>query len=386
MTPSQNGSSGFLSFNSHPPRIWLTAPSNHSPERALLDWRDEGYEASYLPYDPNDPHYLQSLKNLHQSLKLGETYAIVCYGDAASVVLKAALKPMARCCAIVAFYPPVLPSPKAKFSSQTRMQIHVAGLSQVSPPSELCEFQLYRYETCAMGFANPSAKSYSAVEANLANSRALACMRKAFKLDVELEPIVDAAHAAKYHDEIPERASMAVVTTMSQNSPHVTIVPTLEGGVGRRSLEEFYREYFVPSLVEDFNMRLVSRTIGVDRVVDEMIVSFTHSDEIDWILPGVPPTNKKVEIPIVSIIAVRGGKLVSEHMYWDNASVLLQVGLLDRSAVPNAMKSRGLKQLPVVGVEAARALVNPRQDSYSGLLRDAGLLPGANGTAKQNGH
>ncbi|CAI6335044.1 unnamed protein product [Periconia digitata] len=385
-SPSQTGTTtGFLSFNSHPPRIYLTAPSDHTPERALLEWRDEGYEASYLPYNPDaQASYIHTIKTLHENLKLGENYAIVCYGDAASVVLKTALKPLAHCCAIVAYYPPILPSPKAKFSSQTRIQIHVAGLSQVSPPSELCEFQVYRYESCAMGLADPSADTYSEVEANLAGSRTLGCLRKAFKLDVDLEPIVNAAHKAKYQDEVPERASMAVVKSMTQNSPHVTIVPTLEGGIGRRSLEEFYREYFVPSLVEDFSMRLISRTIGVDRVVDEMVISFTHSDEVDWILPGVPATNKKVEIAIVSIITVRGGKLVSEHMYWDNASVLYQVGLLERSLIPKAFKDKGLKHLPVVGAAAAHTLIKPKQGEYNGLLREAGLLPDS--STQTNGH
>jgi hypothetical protein len=163
---------------------------------------------------------------------------------------------------------------------------------------------------------------------------------------------------------------------MTSASPHVTILPTLEGGVGRKSLEQFYREFFLPSLVEDFEIRLVSRTIGTDRVVDEMIVSFTHTDDVDWMLPGVPPTDKYVEIPVVSIVAVRGGKLVSEHMYWDQASVLMQIGLLDPNMVPKKLKSEGLKRLPVTGAEAAEQLVEPRQKRYNKLLEEHGLMDG----------
>jgi hypothetical protein len=204
-------------------------------------------------------------------------------------------------------------------------------------------------------------------------------VRKGFKKEVDLEPVVQSYWTAKYEDGVPERASMSIVKSMTQNSPHVTLLPTLQGGVGRKKLEEFYREFFVPSLVEDFKIRLVSRTMGVERIVDEMVVSFTHSDEIDWILPGVQPTDKFVEIAMVSVVAVRGGKLVSEHMYWDQASVLVQVGLLDPKLVPKKFKGQGTKQLPIAGAEAAKQLVEPQQGRYNKLLRMHGLFNGIDG-------
>jgi carboxymethylenebutenolidase len=374
----QNGS-GFLKFNSGTPRVWITGTSEPS-ERSLLNWKEEGFDARYLPYDPaNGPAYIRTLKHLNEDLNLGEHFALIAYGDAASVVLKTAMKPLPKCCAIIAFYPPVLPSPKTMYPGSHQLQVHVAGLSQASPRPDMCEWKLYQYKQCATGFADPTSKAYSEVEANLSWSRALACVRKGFNRNVDLEAIVQDAWNAKYEDEVPERASMSIVTNMTQNSPHVSILPTLEGGIGRKKLEEFYREFFVPSLVEDFKIRLVSRVIGVDRVVDEMVVSFTHSDEIDWILPGVQPTDKFVEIPMVSIVAVRGGKLVSEHLYWCQASVLVQVGLLDPKMVPKQFKNTGLKRLPVVGVEAAKQLVEPRQERYNKLLQEHGLLSGLNG-------
>ncbi|KAH7390691.1 hypothetical protein BKA66DRAFT_413521 [Pyrenochaeta sp. MPI-SDFR-AT-0127] len=374
----QTGGS-FLKFNSSPPRIYLTSNSPAS-EKSLLAWKEEGFDAQYLPYSPsNQAAYTRSLRALSESLNLGEQYAIIAYGEAASVVLKTAMKPLAKCCAIIAFYPPLLPSPKTMYPNSHQLQVHVAGLSQSSPRPEMCHWKLYRYDNSATGFADPSSDAYSEVEANLSWSRALACVRKGFNRNVDLESVVQNAQNAKYEDDVPERASMAVVQTMTQNSAHVTILPTLEGGVGRKKLEEFYREFFVPSLVEDFEIRLVSRTIGVDRVVDEMVVSFTHSDEVDWILPGVSPTDKFVEIPMVSIVAIRGGKLVSEHMYWDQASVLLQVGLLDPKAVPKKFKDKGLKRLPVVGGDAAKQLVEPRQQRYNKLLQEHGLMSGLGG-------
>jgi carboxymethylenebutenolidase len=91
----------------------------------------------------------------------------------------------------------------------------------------------------------------------------------------------------------------------------------------------------------------ISRTIGGDRLVDEMIISFTHDIELDWMLPGIAPTGKRVECATVAIIQFRDGKLYNEHIYWDQASVLVQLGLLDSD------------ELPIAGVETARKVLDP---------------------------
>ena len=372
------GRGGFLTFNSGLPRIYLSC-ALPAPEKALLAWREEGYDTRFLPYDARtqpQAEYIASLKSLSETLNLGEHYALIAYGDAASVVLKIAQKPLAKCCAIIAFYPSVLPSPKTMYPNSHQLQVHIAGRSQTSPRPDMCAWKLYRYEKCATGFADPASTAYEQVEANLAWTRTLSCVRKGFGKNLDLEPLAQAHWNAKFEDDDPDRASMDIIKNMTQDSPHVTMLPTLQGGVGRRKLAEFYGEFFVPSLVPDFKIRLVSRTMGVNRIVDEMVVSFTHSDEVDWILPGVKATHKRVEIAMVSIVAVRGDKLVSEHMYWDQASVLVQVGLLDPKMVPKKMKGDGLKVLPVVGAEAARQLVEPQQARYNKLLQVHGLLDG----------
>jgi hypothetical protein len=119
-------------------------------------------------------------------------------------------------------------------------------------------------------------------------------------------------------------------------------------------------------------MRLLSRTIGADRVVDELYISFKHSQDMPWILPGIPVTNKDVEVIVVSIVCVRGGKLYHEHVYWDQAAVLVQVGLLDPKLVPEEMEDKGVSRLPVVGREAARRILN---DGSGGKARNE-LIPG----------
>ena len=128
---------------------------------------------------------------------------------------------------------------------------------------------------------------------------------------------------------------------------YVNHIPVMTGGLGKSALREFYSRRFIPGMPPDTTLTPVSRTIGEDQLVDEMIFSFTHTQEMPWMLPGVRPTNCRVEIPLVAIVRFREGKLAHEHIYWDQASVLKQIGLLTDRA------------LPVVGVETARKVLDP---------------------------
>ncbi len=161
---------------------------------------------------------------------------------------------------------------------------------------------------------------------------------------------------------------------VQHKNPAVTYVPTVSGGIGTQALRRFYEHHFIGQLPPSMRIRLLSRTTGANRVADELYVSFEHSQEIPWMLPGVPPTNKRVEIILVSIVSLRGGRLYSEHTYWDQASVLVQVGLLDPNVVPQS--GQGVDRLPVVGREAARRILyeNPeeeRVDYHNRLIRRA---------------
>ncbi len=118
--------------------------------------------------------------------------------------------------------------------------------------------------------------------------------------------------------------------------PYVNHIPTMTGGVGHDQLKRFYKYHFIGANPPDIAMELISRTVGENSLVDEMLFSFTHTSEIDWMLPGIPPTGRKVEIPLVAIVQFSGDKLVHEHIYWDQASVLVQIGLLDPKGLPVA--------------------------------------------------
>ena len=131
--------------------------------------------------------------------------------------------------------------------------------------------------------------------------------------------------------------------TMTEDA-YVSNVPVLAGGVGKRAVAQFYARYFVAQLPADIESTLVSRTIGQNRIVEESVFSFTHSIQMDWFLPGWPPTGKRVEIAVVAIVQFRGGKIEHEHLHWDQGSVLAQLGLIDEL------------RLPVVGAQAARRL------------------------------
>ena len=131
--------------------------------------------------------------------------------------------------------------------------------------------------------------------------------------------------------------------------PHVLLVPLAAGGAGRDGVRRFYGEVFIPQFPPDLAMEPVSQTVGLGRLVEEAILRFTHSLRMDWILPGVPPTGRALEVPYVGVIAFREGKVASEHLYWDQAAVLVQAGLL------------APERLPVVGTAGARALRDPSQ-------------------------
>jgi carboxymethylenebutenolidase len=150
---------------------------------------------------------------------------------------------------------------------------------------------------------------------------------------------VGAEFAAKDADE--------AVATMTAEA-YVNLIPLMIGARGREQVRDFYADHFLSQLPPDIEMVPVSRTIGQNQVVEEMIIRFTHSVQMDWLLPGIPPTNKRVEVPFVAIIRFEGDRIAHEHLYWDQASLLVQIGLLDRA-------------LPVRGGEIAAHVLDPIQ-------------------------
>jgi carboxymethylenebutenolidase len=142
-----------------------------------------------------------------------------------------------------------------------------------------------------------------------------------------------------------------LITTMATMTadPHLHNVPSMVGGVGRDGVRNFYKNHLVGKFFPpDVKMTSVSSTVGDTQIVDELVISFTHTVPIDWMLPGVAPTGKPVEVAFAVVAGFKDGKISHEHIYWDQASVLAQIGLIDP------------KGLPIVGAESARRLLDPK--------------------------
>jgi carboxymethylenebutenolidase len=240
----------------------------------------------------------------------------------------------------------------------TPLMLHIAGKDEHCPPAAQKQIHatldssslvtIYDYPESEHAFGRPG-RHYDPKATELAHLRSL----EFFVRHLAGEGLANAQQVlsdrwdehVKY--EFATRDTEDTLKTMVTDA-YVNHVPVLTGGVGHEQLREFYSKRFIPQMPPDTSMTPVSRTIGTDRVVDEMVFEFTHTIKMDWMLPGVAPTNKHVRVPLIVVVHFRDGKLAHEHIYWDQASVLAQLGLIDAT------------KLPVAGVETAEKVLNPK--------------------------
>jgi carboxymethylenebutenolidase len=169
----------------------------------------------------------------------------------------------------------------------------------------------------------------------------------------ELGTVFDAHVAAEFVDMDLD----ATMATMSAD-PYVYHLPAMTGGVGFDDVRRFYGDHFIGKWPQDIEITPVSRTIGEDQVVDELVLEFTHDIEMPQLLPGIAPTGKHVRLAFCVVVGFEGGKVHHEHIYWDQASLLTQIGLLDP------------KELPVTGAEQAENVLDPRAHALNQLIRE----------------
>lgn len=200
--------------------------------------------------------------------------------------------------------------------------------------------ELYLYPGVDHAFARPRSGHYHKPSALMSHQRSVAAFRKAMGPHYDLSALWD--KHCEY--EFSTRNVDDTMATMVAE-PYVNHIPTLTGGVGHKDLCRFYKHHFVDSNPDDTTLIPLSRTIGATQIVDELLFCFTHDREIDWLLPGIPPTGKHVEIPLVAIVKFRGDKLYHEHIYWDQASLLVQIGVLDPTGLPVAGRETATKLL-----------------------------------------
>lgn len=235
------------------------------------------------------------------------------------------------------------------------LMLHVAGKDQFCDAAARAALhgqfdgqaviQLHDYPDMDHAFARKGGEHFDPVMGELADLRTLEFLRANLGMGTSA-PQPDWAALWEEHIkyEFETRDYKDTLETMVDDA-YVNHIPTLTGGVGMEQLAEFYSKRFIPQMPPDTEMIPVSRTVGSDRLVDEMIFKFTHTIEMDWMLPGIAPTGKCVEVPLVAIVHFRHGKLAHEHIYWDQASVLVQLGLIDPTDLPVMGKETAMKVL-----------------------------------------
>ncbi|RSM04488.1 hypothetical protein CEP52_006861 [Fusarium oligoseptatum] len=404
MTGNNYRDQNFLSsdFPTNPPKLYITGESDEFDQMTLAEWRAEGFDVEYISMENHGDRYLRKIKSLSkENLGPCEKFGIIAYDEAAAICLEhfhvLDNNPEFKLGLLIAYYPSSIPDPNGRFPSAISALVHFAAGEEVGvvKQSQMVGIQgkkrtrrrkiarglgtggklnlaypSYTYDA-QRGFAEHDMEEYDGISADLAWSRSLAMARRVFGINPDLEVALDNNVQSKFFSTHPEQA-MSTYTT--HKTPHVTNMPTLTGGIGSAELKRFYSGFFKnpPSI----KTTLISRTIGADRVVDEMHLRFKHTEEVPWMLPGVPPTDKKIEIMMVSIVTLRGGRLYHEHVYWDQASVLVQAGLLDPELLPQSAKDLGVKKLPVVGRRAARKVIKNRNESDDEGEADNELIDG----------
>jgi carboxymethylenebutenolidase len=238
------------------------------------------------------------------------------------------------------------------------VMLHIAGRDKFCPPEVQRKIHaaldshtpvtLHDYPEQDHAFARTGGEHYDARAAELANLRTVEFFARHLfgAASSDAQPNLAELWDEHVRYEFATRDTEDTLRTMAEDA-YVNHVPVLTGGVGRDQLREFYSRRFIPQMPPDTSMTPVSRTVGTERVVDEMVFEFTHTMEMDWMLPGVAPTGRHVRVPLIVVIHFRDGRLAHEHIYWDQASVLAQLGLLDAES------------LPVVGVESAEKVLDP---------------------------
>ncbi|KIW28046.1 uncharacterized protein PV07_07734 [Cladophialophora immunda] len=234
--------------------------------------------------------------------------------------------------------------------------------------------KIYTYPSVKSSkFVVPGQPEFDSTNEAVSHTRNLTFLKKYVRgLDFDLEAIWE-EHT---YFEFAERSVPKTMATMVQE-PYVNHITTMTGGIGRTSLTNFYRNNFIPKNPKDMELLLVSRTIGIDRVCDEFVAKFTHDMEIDWLAPGIPPTGRKVELPCTSVVCVRGDRLYHEHIAWDQASLLIQLGLMPEYLpypypLPDGSKPGPGKKfeyrVPAAGVETSMKMLDKNRIPSNGMF------------------
>ncbi|KAH7037414.1 uncharacterized protein B0I36DRAFT_371929 [Microdochium trichocladiopsis] len=336
----------------------------------LQKWAEEGYVVAELRLSASgssdddairlrdDLRVATEALTMHDKCTSKSRYAVIVYTPAAFPSISSAIDGNGEIAAVVSFgaLNTACRKPRLYHLAETANPLAAAKAPAVENET------VHRYGNVqSTGFVLPGHAHFVASAAAVSHSRSVAFIKK--HLDgpwFDLEAIWD-EHTAFEFDTRNVEDTMA---TMVQE-PYVNHIPTMTGGVGRAKLSVFYRDHFIHSNPDGTGLDLISRTVGVDRIVDEFLFCCKHDRIIDWLLPGVPPTGKDLRIPFTAVVNIRGDRLFHEHISWDQLTVLFQLGLMPdylpfpypvAGATDSAKKIE--YRVPGAGIDTARKLAD----------------------------
>jgi len=354
MTPGWievGGARGYLAIpeRGSGPGLILFAGPGRSPDFTALAglYAEEGYVTLAV-----DDGYAEAAKALAKRREVAGSIGAIGFGAGARTALEAVNAGVVACAAAYGTggegAAPAVPR------HGRPIMVHLADPDAAAFEALRPRFpavESFFYRGSAPGFAEPG-EAFDKSSFNLAYTRTLEMLRRVLGPRYDLDKIWDRHTELEFAVRAAEETMLTMVP-----EPYVNHVPTMTGGTGHDETLRFYKHHFIPTSPQDARLVPISRTTGADRIVDEMLFCFTHDNEIDWMLPGVKPTGRKVEIPLVAVVRFRGDKIYSEHIYWDQASVLVQVGLLDPALYPTA------------GIETARKAFDETEPSNTIMAR-----------------
>ncbi|KAI0384420.1 hypothetical protein F5Y04DRAFT_229251 [Hypomontagnella monticulosa] len=336
----------------------------------LHKWAEEGFAVAELRVSKSEGGQIRNglrlalselarLPSCDQVDKIG----IIIYLPSVEHALLEKIEECSEICAVVCYGVP----PGGTVGSRMPLLSHMAGPKRAEEGGviEGRNEKRHYYPGAKPFFAIPAHENYHGPSASVAHTRTLSFLKPLLG-----GPYFDLEQVWDEHTywEFEARSVDETMATMVEE-PYVNHIPTLTGGIGRAALTEFYRDHFIFSNPPDTELKLISRTVGIDRVVDEFLFEATHDRIIDWLAPGIPATGRFISVPFTSVVNIRGDRLYHEHISWDQATLLRQLGLLpDYLPFPyptlrgEAMATETGKdleyRLPVAGMETARKLAN----------------------------
>ncbi|KAJ5261064.1 hypothetical protein N7478_011659 [Penicillium angulare] len=337
----------------------------------LQKWAEEGFAVAQITLDAQDKNteILHSLNSAQKHLQdllectSDKSFGLIVYGSRSDY---GGLSGDAFCTLAPETIKAVVFFDTWESKEGQKLLLHAASYQRDTFTEDDTQTAYFYPDIVSSGFIVPGHPDFKISTAGVAHTRGLAFLKKNIGGPYfDLEKIWDEHTYYEFGDRSVEKT----MATMVQE-PYVNHVPTMTGGIGRARLSHFYLHHFIFNNPDDTALELISRTIGTDRIVDEFIFCLTHVKQVDWLIPGIPPTGKPLRIPFTSVVNIRGDRLYHEHIAWDQATVLVQLGLLPEylpfpyslpdGTVPAAGK-RFEYRVPAAGVETANKLQNEHE-------------------------